>query len=276
LAEYADQWLAPLREYGAQGLSARCLQRGLIERVRIDAAAFLRHGADLCRETPALYCLELRGRPEEFNALTSAPLPDQVSSLDLRSNRLTQAALAQLARAVWRGQIQELSLALNQLDNPSLAALAAGDWPALTRLNLNANRLGPEGMAEFARRPAMPRLESLSLNANPIRDSGLTHLANSYLVHSLRELDIGATGVKTGGVQFLAESPLGQKLESLVLRGNSLGDVSRLLGAFAGAANLRHLDLRGTHSHSTRSGYGTVPQVVAPALRERLGDGLLW
>src|SRR5688572_1419318 len=48
LREHAEEWVGPLRELGAEGVSARCFQRGLIERVRIKAAAFLKNGEALC------------------------------------------------------------------------------------------------------------------------------------------------------------------------------------------------------------------------------------
>jgi uncharacterized protein (TIGR02996 family) len=70
LDEYAQEWLAPLTELGAEGMSARCFQRGLIERVRISAEAFLEHGEELCRQAPALDCLERHART--FHALSRA------------------------------------------------------------------------------------------------------------------------------------------------------------------------------------------------------------
>jgi glycolate oxidase iron-sulfur subunit len=86
LSNYADEWLAPLRDLGAEGISARSLQRGLLERVRIKAAAFLKHGDDLCRRAPALHCLELRGVADAMSKLVTRPLPPQITVLDLNAS----------------------------------------------------------------------------------------------------------------------------------------------------------------------------------------------
>jgi uncharacterized protein (TIGR02996 family) len=279
LANYADEWLAPLRELGAEGISARSLQRGLIERVRISADAFLNHGDELCRRAPALHCLELRGVAGMMAKLAARPLPPQVTVLDLSASACRDIAdIAALARAAWTAQIAELALSFNRLTDGAVGQLLRGDWQRLTRLNLSVNSLGPESLRLIAQRKPPLTLESLAISVNKIGDLGLQTLGASPLAQSLRELDLGTTGVTAQGVAKLAASPLAATIERLILRGNPLGDGSEdALAALASAPKLKHLDVRGTHRSIPRqTGYGSEARKPPDALCERLGAGLLW
>lgn len=274
LAENAEEWLASLRELGAEGVSARCFQRGLIERVRISAEAFAKHGAELCRQAPALHCLELRtGSLEALARACAKPLPEQVTGLDLSANKL--AALSVLAACDWSQQVESLSLAFNQLDDAAMAAF--GQWHVLTELNLSVNRISPAGIGALVRRPAVPRLTSLVLSVNAVGDVGLTQLAQSVLAGQIRHLDLAKTGISAAGVYRTASSPLWQGIERLILRGNSLAEFfGRAMDVLGSSTRLTHLDLRGTHASTGRYGTGDAPLKPPAELAQRLGEGLLW
>lgn len=278
LAENAEEWLASLRELGAEGVSARCFQRGLIERVRISAKAFLEHGVELCRQAPALYCLELRTRGDlsALSRVCASPMPAQVTALDLSANKLAAADLLLMAASGWPSQIESLTLAFNQLDDAAMAAF--GQWPVLTDLDLSVNRIGPAGIDALVRRPAAPRLTSLILSVNPVGDAGLTQLSQSILAGQIRHLDLARTGISAAGVYRTASSPLWQGIERLILRGNSLAELfERAMEVLASAPRLSHLDLRGTHASTGRYGYGAAAPPGPPSeLAQRLGEGLLW
>ena len=278
LDEYADAWLAPLREHGAIGLSARSFQRGLIERIRIHAADLVRWAHDLCRDAPALYCLEVRGLKDHSSLwLRLEPPPTQITALDLGSNQVGALQQAVSGFNRWTDQINELSLAFNELDDHAFRSIFDSAWPRLTRLNLSVNRLGPDAVASMTNHRTPLRLESLSLSVNKTGDMGLQLLAHSPVAATLRELDLSTTGITTAGVARLVASPLLNNLESLSLRGNLLGEGSeRALAALAHAPRLKRLDLRGTHRGESRYGYGASTRDEPAALRERLGDGLLW
>ena len=277
LSTYADEWLAPLRDLGAEGISARSLQRGLLERVRIGAANFFAHGPELCHRAPALHCLELRGVADAMSKLVTRPLPPQITVLDLNASGCGVAEIESLARSEWTAQITDLSLSFNQLTDPAVQALLRGNWPRLVRLNLRVNRLGPESLRLLAQHKPPLLLEFLAISVNKTGDLGLQFLGNAPLASTLRELDLGSTGVTAKGLAQLIASPLAATLQRLVLRGNALGDVSeQVLVALSKAPQLAHLDLRGTHRSVPRSGYGSETLASPAALFERLGDGLLW
>jgi uncharacterized protein (TIGR02996 family) len=276
LAEYADAWLAPLKRLGAEGVSARSFQRGLIERVRIQVAAFLQHGEELCRQAPGLHCLELRGIDERTRVATFE-FPAQITALDFSTALVKLKELDSLAQAGWTGQIADLTLSFNQLADAALRSLLRAAWPRLVRLNLNVNRLGPESMGLVANHQPPLLLESLSVSLNKTGDLGLQLLGHAPLARTLRELDVSSTGVTAAGVARMAASPLAASLVRLGLRANPLGAGSEdALAALAIAPRLTHLDLRGTHRSVPRTGYGSDAVPPPEALVKRLGEGLLW
>jgi uncharacterized protein (TIGR02996 family) len=277
LEEYADQWLAPLQELGVEGVSARSFQRGLIERVRMQASAFLINGADICRRAPALTTIELRSCSAHMRSLASQPLPQQISELDFSSNQLGTAELESLSWATWVNQIAGLSLGFNALESNAVRALVRVAWPRLLRLNLSVNRLDDGAAGALGSRSPPVRLAILNLSVNKIGDMGLQLLTHSPLASTLRELDVSSNGITTAGVARLVASPLLNNLESLSLRGNLLGEGSeRALAALAHAPRLKRLDMRGTHRGESRYGYGAATLAPPAPLLERLGAGLLW
>ena len=276
LATYADEWLAPLRDVGAEGISSRSLQRGLLERVRISAESFFKHGDELCRRAPALHCLELRSVAGAMPKLATRPLPPQITVLDLNASGCGLAEIEALGRSEWTAQITDLSLSFLQLTDPAIQAMLRGSWPKLVRLNLSVNRLGPESLRLLAQHSPPLLLESLAISVNQTGDLGLQFLGAAPLASSLRELDLGKTGVTAKGLAQLAESPLAATLQRLILRGNSLDGSERALSALANAPRLELLDLRGTHRAVPQSGYGAEMSLPPAALVGRLGPGLLW
>jgi hypothetical protein len=277
LAEYAEAWLEPLRMLGAEGVSARSFQRGLIERVQITAEKFLQHGSQLCQECPALHVLDLRQVRGWAEELSRMALPPQIAALELNAAKPGPEELAALGRASWMEQIVSLSAAFNQLDDSAIAVLFRLPWPRLADLNLSVNRLTAVGLAPLVSPGILPRLARLNLSLNKLGDAGIERLAAAPLADQLRELDLGSTGMTGGGVARIVASPLLKHLERLVLRGAALGEGSeRAIAALAAAPRLTHLDLRGTTRVLGRYGYGSAFSNAPPELVERLGAGLLW
>ncbi len=77
IAEHGERWLEPLRQFGAEGISTRCFQRGLIERLRISAENFLLHADEICSQLPALHTLCITGLEQGFERLANAQLPSR-------------------------------------------------------------------------------------------------------------------------------------------------------------------------------------------------------
>lgn len=277
LDEFAEAWLEPLRELGAEGVSRRCFQRGLIERVRISADAFLRDGVELCRRAPALHCVELRAAGGKLESLAALDWPEQVTGLDLRCNAFKPADLAALVQLPPRERVRDLSLAVCSLRDAAVQTLTTVDWPQLRRLDLSVNKLESAAAKALARCGRLPQLRSLLLSVNRLGNEGLQHLgADSPLVRSLRELDVGSNRITDRGLGQFIQLPLLAVLENFVYRGNKMEIAQSALIARAATA-LQRIDLRGAYAlPTTHYGYGSAKVDSPDELAAKLGENLLW
>ncbi|NUQ64878.1 MAG: TIGR02996 domain-containing protein [Pirellulales bacterium] len=261
LDAHAETWLAPLRELGAIGVSARCFRRGLIERIKIEADTFLANSGPLSAVAPALYGVELRDVGRVVDRLAELSLPSQIGCLDLSSNRLGPEHIARLKKAPWIQQLEEFCLTFNELGDQGVVELASVAWPRLRVLALGRNGIGPQAAAAVG---ALPGLRSLSMLLNPLGPEGAARLAGSPRVESLEELDLAATAIQSQGAVALARSGGLKSLKRLNLRGNGIAESALRELASVCPWNLTYLDLR---SNAT----GPVRQV----LEARFGDALV-
>jgi uncharacterized protein (TIGR02996 family) len=254
LNELAEEWLAPLRQLGAAGVSRRCFHRGLIERITLPTETFVDAGRlrEMCRISPGLHSVQLREAAVGLPVLLALDLPAQITSLDFSGNRLAADDAADLAAAGWREQIVELDLHFNQLDD-NVGRLWSIPWPKLQRLQLGVNRLGPEALRRWDE----------ALGVNRIGDQGWQRLLTAPMSTQLVELDVSCNGITGEGVNALSQAAL-PKLERLILRGNPLvtRGQEKELPDLAGAPALQYLDVRSAGCQ------------VALELRQRLGEGL--
>lgn len=245
LAEFGEQWLAPLRSLGAAGITERCFQGGLIERVRLTVEKLFESGAELCEREPALHQLDIRNPQSELARLVQYPLPAQITSLDLTSNRLTAEHMAILGAAPWWSQIRELSLQFNQLGDAGTRRLAQFAFGRLRVLQLGANRIGPEGVRAIARSATLADLTQLGLNVNQAGDLGVRFLAREAVLSKLAVLDLSANAIGEEGAVELARSTRLPALRQLSLRGNRIPESAAEALNQAQFPHLRELDVRG-------------------------------
>ena len=248
LDSHAEKWLQLLRELGAEGISARCFQRGLIERIRMRAATFLANGEELCRFAPAVYCVELRNPQDVLDELVAASMPAQISEIDFSANRLDAAAIRAFHDAPWTEQVEALNVQFNQLSDDGLTELLACNWPKLQRLNLGANRIGPAGFQALSDSLAMAHVSELSLNVNSAGDAGAAMMANSANFEHIRQLDLGSNGIGSAGAASIARSGAFPALKRLNLRANRIGRAGRDALFQSTTLSLDSLDLRNNNA----------------------------
>lgn len=280
LAEHAERWLQPLRDLGAEGVSQRCFQRGLIERVRIDSSTLLRNCDSLCETEPALYCFDVRIRDREtIDHIADFAMPSQITSLDLGSNRLSAEEVAAVQRADWTSQIIDLNLQFNRLEDQGVEQLTAIQWPKLTRLNLGANRLGPDAMQSLAIWPSLSQITALQLNVNRTGSVGLRHFVQSPNLSNLIALELASNEIATDGIGLLSGCKSLTSLQRLNLRSNKIeaNGLTEILES-AVLAKLKELDLRANVQQVGQYGYGSDPGKLPNGidrLRQHFGDALL-
>tara|TARA_B110000977_G_scaffold158602_1_gene202178 strand:- start:21042 stop:22967 length:1926 start_codon:yes stop_codon:yes gene_type:complete len=184
-------------------------------------------------------------------AAVAKALPVTLMMLDLSSNEITALGLGYLS-AVWR----------------------EGKVPALSRLNISGNDIGPGGGAELAEAlpTGTPALECLDLRGCFLSDAGLRWLAPALpSCENLVELHLGSNGVGDGAAAALAEALPGMsRLRVLGLAMNSIsGDGGwELVEGIAACNSLVSLDLKGNGLGD--DGVSAVADVLAevPTLEE--------
>jgi uncharacterized protein (TIGR02996 family) len=172
--------------------------RGLIESILVDAATFVKRGADLFKLAP-IRRVRFSDATECFPALMDTPLLAQVHEIDLSGAELGNGGPNVLARSPYLTSLEVLHLGFNALTDRGLEALAAI--------------------------PALSQLKELHLNDNPqLGTPGIRALADSVHLRELRTLDISGNGLTGPALRLLINSKTLTKLDSLILPGNAFGD----------------------------------------------------
>jgi hypothetical protein len=191
----------------------------------------------------------------------------QLRRLEIRWLFVDAAALRQLMKAAWFGQLQRIWFALTP-KNTGVAVAGLTALPDLHTLELSV--LPTEGLAAFAKIRSFPALGRLFLKeahfdgegAGALGKAGMLQLANLTLIHSrlrnddvtvlaksglfakLRVVSLGSNAIGDKGVAAIADSPSAANLRVLRLGDNSFGkkglDTLARPGAFP---NLTTLDL---------------------------------
>jgi uncharacterized protein (TIGR02996 family) len=239
LARNWEAWIGPLRELTGNGRGTDLwmrtgfhpdshlrFRRGFVEKLAVDAEAFLSHWADLLRLTPFRY-LQLTGAGPHAARLAQCPALAEVRGLDFTDyyvDPLDGAGMAELARSPYLGRLCELDLYSNNLGNRGVAALATAGWfSQLTFLNLSGNGLSGAGLSALASAPAS-RLRSLCANNNAFQPAGIMNLASSSLMRNLSNLYLIACELGDEGAEALARLGAGSPLRQLELGGNAITD----------------------------------------------------
>ena len=258
LETFGEEWLAPLRELGAQGTSVRCFHKGLIERIKIEPETWLANANELCRISPALHQLQLVRARDTLEGFAAARLPDQITALDLSSNGLSGGHLRVLAEAPWVGQIKDLDVSFNRLqDEAGIVGKAA--WP-LRRLMLGVNGIGPEGVRKAVRWKPIDQIKSISFGVNGLGDLGTEWFVESPLLTNLEELDLSSNQITSLGVATIAASRSLASLKRLNLRANQIDAAG--VEAIRESSRLKSLelvDLRANMPRPRVGDYGSRP-----------------
>jgi uncharacterized protein (TIGR02996 family) len=203
-------WLAPLRElplvwkreYGA--LPTWEFRRGFVEKVTVEADAFL-------RIADALFRL--------------APVQEVLLSYDSQLRRASQpSALVRLANSPHLERLTALELdSIRPLEH-EVQALASS--PHLTRLEalcLSREIVRAEWLPHWWKAPFLPRVATLRVRGGtPSSTLGISELLQSPAVAGLQTLDLSESGVTTAEMRAVASSPHLDRLATLRLARNTL------------------------------------------------------
>jgi uncharacterized protein (TIGR02996 family) len=288
LQRHKREWLRPFR--GTSGLlrgpNVRAqFRRGLIERLCLPVARFLKEGKALTAHLP-IRALELNlARKNELAALAESPALKHVSELHLwpPPPRTTAVRLTPLAESPHLHHLRDLrlsamtvepadlpqvleaphrerftSLWLTQVTPAREAAAAVIGSPGairLTRLALPSNGLSGPGL--FASTAQLSRLSELRLCDNALDAEAAVELAAAELP-ALRWLDLSFNDIGINGARAITASENWRRLTHLSLACNPVGpELGRTVAESAYLQQLQFLDLT-----STRLGDPGVTAVV--------------
>jgi uncharacterized protein (TIGR02996 family) len=176
-------------------------------------------------------------------ALAQSPWLGPLTGLYLSYNELGPDAIAALARCPRLEGLRQLTLARNPLGPAGAHALAAATFRGLSRLHVDHDGLGDEGLAALAGSRALGRLRSLQAASNGIGEAGAWALASSESLRALVELDLSDNRLGPEGAIALAGAPLGH-LVRMELRYNRIGSIgAAALGGSCTLGALRELGL---------------------------------
>lgn len=248
LDEYGEEWLEPLRELGALGVSVRYFQKGLVEHLKIAVKDFLQHAETLCQMEPALSRVQLTNLGPHINELVAASFPAQILALDLSANPMESEEFRLLATAPFVGQLKELHLKFTRMENEGLTGLCSQEWPQLERLDLSGNRIGTEGTRVLTSQICFPQLKILSLSMNRIGEWA-GGLFRPHCWDTLEELHLASNGIgNVSAREMIDRREAFPALKILNLRYNRISQkIQKQLQESELAKSLTVLDLAGNY-----------------------------
>jgi Leucine-rich repeat (LRR) protein len=161
-------------------------------------------------------------------------------------------------------ELQLLDISNTELSIHAARAFAdRSGLPALAKLNLAGNRIGPDGTLIMVHSPNTGRLQKLNLSMNGIADYGVEAICGRTHMSNLTHLDLSGNLLTDRAATAIAGAQHLEKLEELNLTLNDIGDDGAMkLASAAHLTDLRRLDLTSNH----------IGPNAAASLRERFGD----
>jgi len=184
------------------------------------------------RDTPpprgnvARYHLRKQGwkDPDVDAWLASLSEPTGLTSLDIRDNEISSAALDAINRSRL-GMIEDLMASGNPLGDAGGRSVGSGAKFQNARiLWMDRTQLGPDGVRSLLGTASkLTYVEELNLSDNPLGDDGVAAVAASVKCASLSALYLSKVGMTERGAKALATSQHLAALKHLDVGGNALG-----------------------------------------------------
>lgn len=208
LRAHEREWAAPLA-----GLVNRSeFQRGFIDVVTMEAAAFLAHAEALFRLAPVTHVRMLEGG-QLLPQLADCPHLARLRRLQLSGNYLNDDSLRALAASPHTRQLISLHLGKNNFTNRGARVLShAPHLAGLRALNLSANFISSDGARTLAAGGQLAALTSVDLSHNLIDLEGVSALRRRF-GDSLVGFGQGNQAVLARLVEFLERQGVPQSIE---------------------------------------------------------------
>lgn len=184
--------------------------------------------------------LQNTGITNDGLCLFSEKLPQTLSKLSLRGNRLTDSVLQKLTQN--SQSLTELDLSLNRITSVGLSHILESNLKnSLEVLNISSNNLGVQGCQLLAQ-TLFPKLKTLGLTSINMGDEGLAALASGQSFPSLESLNISVNQLYLDREDLQSEITLFKNLTDLNLSGNRL-DTPGFRSVLSSAQKLQKLNI---------------------------------
>lgn len=174
---------------------------------------------------------ELRASNCEMDDLALAVLLaaawPKLTKLSLWMNQFGVRAAAALHLNRSLAGLEELSVARSDIGPAAARALGRVSLPALRKLNLDYNPLGPKGLRALLAGPLVRPVRDLSIASTDLGDDGAAALAKSPAAANVRTLWLQKNRLTNRGALALAESPHLAEVQSLYMPDNKVGKKGR-------------------------------------------------
>ena len=252
IEKHSQAWLESIRSLGAIGVSRRCFNRGLIERIDVGAQNFLENGAELIKASPACHILGLK-RLDNCSDFASIEIPEQIKTLDLSVCKLGKGKwirnLANLPTQ-WFQNVTGLILRFNDLTEKRFEQLLTRvPDDQLTLFDAGVNSLSRESGSVFAHSQKFSRLETLVLSSNDLVADGASRMAKGSQLKNLKHLNLASTGIGNEGAKQILKSSAFPNLQELNLRGCGISSV--IVDEFQRSKLVEQLKILDTRSNSS-------------------------
>lgn len=201
LDAHSREWGIPFQKLGCSCWEYR---RGFVSAIGLPASAWLTHGSSLFHLAP-IEEVKLYQAAPLMAELANFPYLSRVRVLDLELNDLTDSDLELLAGSPYLTNLTTLLLWSNRLEDAAVIALSRAVAPQLTRLDLSGNLIGNEGILALAKSPLLSQLTLLDLGANRIDEIAALALAASPFATSLCWLNLCKNPISVTGQNALRD-----------------------------------------------------------------------
>lgn len=242
-AEHEEEWLAPLRTLGASSNVGGWFERGFADWLMMDAADFVRNGAELWRYSPVkrLYLSNLSDHAGEVAALGHLGRP---ANLSFSAEKLTSSELRTVLESEHLRPLRGLSLSNAKLKLTDARSLkfAATNLRSFVIESWESSR---SALVEVIRR--LPPVESFSLDATERAKIDLAAVFETLDATRLTSLATEFLRADAAAMRVLATRPEFARLDRLWFRFAPV-DVAAMetLATAKHLRSIRDLDFDGT------------------------------
>jgi uncharacterized protein (TIGR02996 family) len=216
----AQRWFGQLADEGV--FYHFITSRGFVESLVLSLDLFTTHADVISNRAPLLRELHIR-TGGDWRAFFASPALSAIRALSFEDGVFTDDAAEELAASKHTTALTRLELDRQPLGPNGVAAVARASFRALERLSVAECDIGDDGAEELFAAANVPILRELDLSENGLTDATCLALAASCRFGRLERLILCNNHITDEGVSAMAAAPHLDQLRTLNLYSNPIG-----------------------------------------------------